>query len=83
MCQFGGMYLDLDYVVLASLTEYRNTLLSNKQGSPRISVTNNAFSLSAHHRLLELAMRRLQSNYDPTCWNCIGPKLLTSALIQV
>ena len=46
----------------------------------KISVTNNAFSFSARHPVLEVAMLHLKEKYDPTCWNCIGPKLITAAV---
>lgn len=48
----------------------------------KISVTNNAFSLRAGHPVLELALVHLVKEYDPSCWNCIGPKLITSAVMR-
>ena len=46
----------------------------------RISVTNNAFSFSPGHPLLETAMTTLTRSYRPQCWGCIGPKLITDAV---
>ena len=54
---------------------YRETVTSGK-----ILVTNSAFSFSARHPVLELAMLHLREKYDPACWNCIGPKLITAAV---
>ena len=45
-----------------------------------ISVTNNAFSFSKHHPLPLMAMKHLKQSYNPDCWNCIGPKLITSCV---
>ena len=45
-----------------------------------ISVTNNALSFSKHHPLPLMAMNHLKQSYNPTCWNCIGPKLITSCV---
>ena len=98
--KYGGFYLDLDYVVLNSLSHYNNIVVGNQpweQVTPtltsltllhyretvargKISVTNNAFSFSARHPVLEVAMLHLKEKYDPTCWNCIGPKLITAAV---
>ena len=54
---------------------YRETVTRGK-----ISVTNNAFSFSARHPVLQVAMMHLKEKYDPSCWNCIGPKLITAAV---
>ena len=49
----------------------------------QISVTNNAFCFSRHHPLPLLAMQLLQESYNQTCWNCIGPALITRCVIQI
>ena len=46
----------------------------------KISVTNNAFSFTAQHPVLQVAMLHLKEKYNPACWNCIGPKLITAAV---
>lgn len=83
--KFGGFYLDLDYIVLNKLDHYHNIVVGNKPGtdsSGKISVTNNAFSFRAGHPVLEVALDQLSRRYDPTCWNCIGPKLITAAVMR-
>ena len=45
-----------------------------------ISVTNNAFSFTKHHPLPLMAMNHLKQSYNPSCWSCIGPKLITSCV---
>ena len=54
---------------------YRDTI-----DSGLISVTNNAFSFTKHHPLPLMAMNHLKQSYNPSCWNCIGPKLITSCV---
>ena len=46
----------------------------------KISVTNNAFSFSPGHPLLETAMTTLTRSYRPQCWGCIGPELMTDSV---
>ena len=46
----------------------------------RISVTNNAFSLTPGHPLLVTAMTTLTRSYSPQCWGCIGPELMTDSV---
>jgi len=77
--KFGGFYLDIDYVVLNDLTHYKNIVVGNKPESfngGEITVTNNAFSFTRNHPLPLMAMKHVKESYDPSCWPCIGPKLL-------
>ena len=48
----------------------------------KISVTNNAFAFTSHHPLLLMAMTSLSKSYDPRCWGCIGPELITNTMIN-
>ena len=73
--KFGGIYLDLDYVILNDMTHYQNFLAGNGAG-----VTNNAFSFTPGHPFLFKVMEQIQKSYDPQCWNCIGPLLFTKCL---
>ena len=40
-------------------------------------LTNGALSFPCKHPFLKKALEYLESSYDPSCWTCIGPKLLT------
>ena len=42
-----------------------------------LSITNNALQLSKQHPLLRSALLRVKLSYNPNCWTCIGPKLIT------
>ena len=77
--KYGGMYLDLDYVVLRDLTHYKNMLLEEGEtpGKGKLAVTNSAFMFTAKHPFLLAAMKALEERYNKNCWDCIGPKLLT------
>jgi len=85
--KYGGFYLDLDYVVFNDLTHYNNIVVGNRPNSGItkgiISLTNNAFKLTAQHPLLSAAMRRVKQSYDPNCWICIGPMLITDTARQL
>ena len=73
--KFGGIYLDLDYVVMEDMTHYQTFLVDNGSG-----VTNNAFSFPPGHSFLFKVLENIQKSYDPKCWNCIGPALFTKCL---
>ena len=77
--KYGGLYLDLDYVVLRDLSHYKNMLLEegDHPGGGTIAVTNSAFMFTAKHPFLLAAMKALEAGYDNKCWACIGPILLT------
>ena len=57
---------------------YLNTRETTNRGL--ISVTNNAFSFTKNHSLPLMAMNHLKQSYNPSCWACIGPKLITSCV---
>ena len=54
---------------------------SRSKGARRnlLSITNNALQLSKQHPLLRAALLRVKLSYNPTCWTCIGPKLVTKS----
>ena len=76
--KYGGLYLDLDYVVLRDLSHYKNMLLEegDNPGGGTIALTNSAFMFTAKHPFLLAALKALESGYDSNCWGCIGPELL-------
>ena len=47
-----------------------------------LSITNNALQLRRFHPLLRAALLRVKLSYNPNCWTCIGPKLLTKGSPQ-
>ena len=54
---------------------------SRSKGARRylLSITNNALQMSKQHPLLRAALLRVKLSYNPTCWTCIGPKLVTKS----
>ena len=46
-------------------------------------MTNSAFTFTAFHPFLLMAMQDLQTGYDPACWACIGPSLLTGVARKI
>ena len=44
-----------------------------------IDTTNSAFMFTAKHLFLLTAMQEIEDGYDPACWGCIGPDMLTRA----
>ena len=43
-----------------------------------ISLTNSCLRLERRHPLLRAALEQVAATYDPGCWVCIGPRLLTA-----
>ena len=79
--KFGGFYLDLDYVVMNELTQYKNFVVSNMNG--KYGVTNNAFSFKPGHPFLFNVMNKMKDSYNANCWSCIGPGLFTQSLQNI
>ena len=52
---------------------------SNGARKNLLSITNNALQLSKQHLLLRAALLRVKLSYNPNCWTCIGPKLVTKS----
>merc|ERR1719336_3456897 len=81
--KYGGFYLDLDYVVFNDLSQFENIVVGNKPSNGKrknlLSITNNALQLKRYHPLLRFALLRVKLSYDPSCWTCIGPKLVTKS----
>ena len=76
--QINRMYWMWAFRLAIHISYLRDTVHSGL-----ISVTNNAFSFSKHHPLPLMAMKHLQQSYDPACWNCIGPKLITDCVQKI
>merc|ERR1719419_1532919 len=70
--EFGGMYLDLDFVVLRDLTPYINFIL-REYGL----LCGGAISLPRKHPFLAKVVQYIETDFDPMCWACIGPALIT------
>ena len=83
--RYGGLYLDLDFVVLHSLERYTETYVSNVasvEDRAVVSVCNGVLGLPARHPVLARALALLNQSYDPACWGCVGPALLSQAVRQ-
>ena len=48
-----------------------------------IDTTNSAFMFTANHSILLTAMQEIEQVYDPACWACIGPGVLTEAARKI
>jgi len=73
--QYGGIYLDTDFIVTRPIAHIRNTLVRESK-----EFINNAFSVfDARHPFLDFAMRKALHWYDPSIWNSLGPRLITRA----
>ena len=80
----GGIYLDFDMLVLRPLTFFANSFASQKDAQDeRITDSSDPLNFAIaifdknHSFLLEL-MNAIPIAYNPRCWPCVGPKLITN-----
>ena len=59
------------------------TLFLDFYRNPKPEITNAAIGLPEKHPLLAKALEKIESYYDPHCWICIGPQLLTDLAIEM
>ena len=82
----GGVYLDFDMLVLRSLSVFRNSLASQKDSEDRrITDSSDPINLAIAvfqrgHGFLQELMQGLPAAYDPTCWSCVGPRLVSQTV---
>lgn len=77
----GGVYLDLDVVVLRSLEDLENCV--SQTPTQEQDMTANGFLIfDRHHPFLEDCMNRVRRRYRPTEWGSIGPHLVKEAILS-
>ncbi|XP_067121806.1 lactosylceramide 4-alpha-galactosyltransferase-like [Centruroides vittatus] len=77
--KYGGMYLDLDMMMLTSLSGFWHRGLRNFLIKERDNVlANSVFGFTRNHPFLFKCMINLVEQYRSDCWLCIGPWLLTN-----
>ncbi|XP_059473833.1 lactosylceramide 4-alpha-galactosyltransferase-like isoform X2 [Neocloeon triangulifer] len=75
---FGGIYLDLDFVVLKNLSKLYQEI--NFIASPfETRITNAVFGFKRNHSLLKEIMELVDRNYDPNVYGS-GPLSFTSSV---
>ncbi|XP_068229106.1 lactosylceramide 4-alpha-galactosyltransferase-like [Palaemon carinicauda] len=74
--KYGGIYLDLDVVILRSLSSLPNCtgLESDKW------VAAGVLKFSPEHSVIEGCIERIAEHFDGTVWGANGPELLTEVL---
>lgn len=68
----GGTYLDLDIIVMKSLSDLRNSVMFEVTGQ----LTNSALFFDREHPFVEKALRRCAREYNSSLWGSCGPSLL-------
>ncbi|CAN7937406.1 unnamed protein product [Ixodes hexagonus] len=75
---YGGIYLDLDVVVLKKIDPFVNSLVQSMNDM----VANGILIFSRHHPFLDECLRALVSNYNPNVWGQNGPVLMRSVFLR-
>lgn len=68
----GGVYLDLDFIVLRCLSGIQNSLFYQEADLP----ANGILFFDRGHAFLLKVMQGCEASYDPYDWTTIGPKLM-------
>ncbi|XP_067139767.1 lactosylceramide 4-alpha-galactosyltransferase-like isoform X2 [Centruroides vittatus] len=74
--KYGGIYLDLDIVMLKTFPSYKNFVI--KESSNRLC--NGIFGMERNHTILYKCMEYIKQSYDSNCFACIGPLLFTKEI---
>lgn len=80
---FGGIYLDLDVVVLRSLEHITLNFMGAQSNT---TIGNGIVGLQAHgvgHQFAELVLRSIQKQYDDNIWNQNGPGSLARVMSKI
>lgn len=78
--RFGGIYLDLDVVVLRSLEDLPLNFMGAQLNT---SIGNSVLGLEPHgrgHQLAELVLQDFHQQYDGDIWAQNGPRCLTRVM---
>ncbi|XP_054931793.1 lactosylceramide 4-alpha-galactosyltransferase-like [Dermacentor andersoni] len=68
----GGIYLDLDIIVLKELSELSNSVMFEVTGQ----LTNSVLCFDKAHPFIGEALKRCSEEYDTVRWGSCGPSLL-------
>ncbi|XP_067143904.1 lactosylceramide 4-alpha-galactosyltransferase-like [Centruroides vittatus] len=76
--RYGGIYLDLDIVMLKPLPSTTNFVVKPRKNS----LCNGIFGMHRHHSLLYNCMKNLSEEYKRDCFACVGPLFFTKHFLS-
>ncbi|XP_023239146.1 lactosylceramide 4-alpha-galactosyltransferase-like [Centruroides sculpturatus] len=74
--KYGGIYLDLDIVMLKTFPSYKNFVIRESSSQ----LCNGIFAMERNHTILYKCMEYIKQSYDSNCFACIGPLLFTKEI---
>ncbi|XP_023239132.1 lactosylceramide 4-alpha-galactosyltransferase-like isoform X2 [Centruroides sculpturatus] len=74
--KYGGMFLDLDIVMMKTFPFYKNFVI--KESSNQLC--SGIFAMERNHTILYKCMEYIKQSYDSNCFACIGPLLITKEI---
>ncbi|XP_067139851.1 lactosylceramide 4-alpha-galactosyltransferase-like [Centruroides vittatus] len=74
----GGIYLDLDIIMLKSLPSFSNFVIKERANS----ICNGIFGMQRNHSLLYNCMKDFVKVYKSNCFACVGPTLFTKHFVS-
>ncbi|CAB3367892.1 Hypothetical predicted protein [Cloeon dipterum] len=75
--KYGGVYLDLDFVIQQSLTSLPQNWLSFEMGS---EVCNGAFGFKKGHPMVQMMAKELAETFDGSNWGHNGPSMVSRVM---
>ena len=76
--KYGGLYLDLDTLVLGDLYHLHNNYLGFQYFSTKDGVNTAVIKMTRHHQLLLSWLEEARDRYDPEVRAVLGPLMATS-----
>ncbi|XP_023233605.1 lactosylceramide 4-alpha-galactosyltransferase-like [Centruroides sculpturatus] len=76
--RYGGIYLDLDIVMLKPLPFTTNFVVKSRKNS----LCNGIFGMQRHHSFLYDCMKNLSEEYKSDCFVCVGPRFFTKHFLS-
>ncbi len=78
--KYGGIYMDTDIITMKNL---KNLLEFPGVGAEDNKWINNAvLNFPINHTFINILITEYIKNYNPTCWACKGPLLITNLLAK-
>jgi hypothetical protein len=81
--KYGGIYFDLDVILLKSFALFSNTVALETIDAVNVAV----LAFEKQHLVLDIQMdiqlTSMNTQFHAFCWNCVGPLALSDALKQI
>ena len=78
----GGVYIDFDMLVLQPLYHFSNAIGIQSNTDDRSDINFAVAIFPSKHLFLSAAMHKFAEVYNPKCWTCVGPTLISDTVAR-